>query len=210
MDSLFEIIRRIVRRLPAAVVIFGLALVGCAVCLSISDGVDFAGWRQARLGALKTEGARLHEAMAEVSSRVVFMTASIATEQQRILRFDNVLGKLKALDSNWDQLMGNPQQRANRENRARLEEERGRLSARVAALRQEVTRAGWERDGLEIDLAKTEAAFHATEADSSKIRHYLARAWNLPMGWLKFKWWLAIFLVLYLLVPTPAKSAASR
>jgi len=205
-----EFITRIIVRLVAAGLVLGLPVVMLAVWLGVRDSGDFAGGRRDRLHALSAERAKVQASLGEVHGRMAKITTDLATEQERIRQTAGIIAQLKGLDSSWDKLTGGAQQQANTERREKLEKQQAESIARVAALQTEYTRTGWERDGLEIELAKAEAQLKSLEANQSKAGHYLLRAWNHPVGWLKVKAWVLLVLGLYVLGPFIVRHAKDR
>ena len=68
-------------------------------------------------------------------TRAYKMGAEIAAERAKAEQADKVVEQLKALESSWDRLVGNPeQQKANAEQRARMEAVRGTARAKAAAI----------------------------------------------------------------------------
>ncbi len=66
-----------------------------------------------------------------------------------------VIAQLKGLDSTWDRLTGDAQQRANSERQDKLEKQQARLRQGCGAADGLIfTGVGWERDGLEVALGK--------------------------------------------------------
>ena len=112
-------------------------------------------------------------------------------------------GVLKVLQENqsawrtaWNKLFGeSDQERTDAERRDRLEKMKSDSTARVAQLRETLMRTIWERDGLDIALARIARNNAAAERDDSKTRHYGKRAWNEGRGYA------VALLVAWLLVP---------
>ena len=198
MVGLFKTLRWIVVATAVTGFILGLAVAVGGVWLALRDKGDFEAARQEQLRSLNGERAKVGSALADVHQRMAKITADIATGEERIRQTDGVIGQLKGLDSTWDKLTGDAQQRANSERREKLEKQQAESKAQVAALQADFTRTGWERDGLEIDLAKLDAQLRAAEVKRSKTMHYLNRAWNHPIAGMKVRAW--AFLLLGLVV----------
>ncbi len=207
MGALLKLTRWLCQKAATAGLILGLAVVACGLWLFLKDNVDFDEWRQDALRTLTGERAKIQSALGDVHSRLERITRDVATEQDRIRQTDLVIAQLKGLDSTWDRLTGDAQQKANSERRAKLETMRDEAAAKVAALQTEYTRTTWERDGLEIALGKLDVQLKAVEAKRSKVLHYLDLAWNYQVGRLKVKWWVTIILGLYFFGPTVGKLA---
>jgi DNA repair exonuclease SbcCD ATPase subunit len=161
---------------------------GDAVWLSAHDPVDFAAHRREMLEKFTAEQDRAQAALAAVQSRLAHLQAEHATQQERRRTADQAIASLRAGDhwwsTVWDKLFGDSAQGRTREERlARLEQTKAEATARIAELRETVTRATWERDGVEIDLERVNRGLAAVERDRSKTRHYLSLAWRRSHGY---------------------------
>ena len=207
MGALLKLVRWVLEKTATAGLILGLALAAAGLWLYLRDNVDFDEWRHDVMRTLTGERAKVQSALDDVRLRQNTTSAAIAAEQDRIRQTDKVLAQLGELDSTWDRLTGDPQQKANRERREKLERARTDSAARVAALQADLTRIGWERDGLEIALGKLDTQLRTIEAKRSKVMHYLERVWNYRVGRFTVKWWVILALGLYFLGPTAGKLA---
>ncbi len=205
MGALIKIVRWFLEKTATAGLILGLSLAAGGLWLYLRDNVDFDEWRHDVIRTLTGERAKVQSALDDVRLRLNHTTADIAAEQERIRQADKVIAQLEELDSTWDRITGDPQQRANRERREKLAQTRAESQARVAKLQEDFTRTTWERDGLEIALGKVDAQLRAIEAKRSKVLHYLERIWNYPVGRLTVKGWVYLALGLYFLGPTLGK-----
>ena len=207
MGVLLKLFRWLFSKAATAGLILGLGLAACGLWLFLRDNVDFDEWRHDLLRSINGERAKVQSALGDVHQRMDRLTAEVATEQERIRQTDSVITQLKGLDSTWDKLTGDAQQRANSERREKLEKLRAESAAKVTALQSEFTRTTWERDGLEIALGKLAVQLRTAEAKQSKVMHYLSLAWNYQLGRMKVKWWVIIVLGLYFFGPTAGKLA---
>src|ERR1035437_749545 len=207
MGVLLKLFRWLFQKAATAGLILGLGLAACGLWLFLRDNVDFDEGRHDLLRSINGERAKVQSALGDVHQRMDGLTAEGATEQQRIGQTDSIITQLKGLDSTWDKLTGDAQQRANSERREKLEKLRAESAAKVTALQSEFTRTTWERDGLEIALGKLAVQLRAAEAKQSKVMHYLSLAWNYQLGRMKVKWWVIIMLGLYFFGPTAGKLA---
>src|SRR4051812_42919891 len=124
MGVLLNLIRWLGQKAVTAGVILGLALVACGLWLFLRDNIDFDEWRHDLLRQLTGERAHQQAALEDVHQRLARTTAEIAEEQDQIRQTDKVIAQLKQLDSTWDKLTGDPQQKANTERREKLEKSR--------------------------------------------------------------------------------------
>ena len=201
MGVAVKILRRFAIKVALVGIVLGLALGSLGLWLGLREKVDFAQWRSDRINSIKDGQTKLLSALVKAHERMGKITADLATEQGRIRQAAGVITQLKGLDSTWDRLTGDAQQKANRERREKLEKEQAESKAHLAALQEDYTRIGWERDGLEIELAQLGGQLKTVEASQSKVMHYLGLAWNQPMGGMKFRAWVLLVLGLYFFVP---------
>ena len=207
MAAVLKIVRWLLGKTATAGLILGLGVAASGLWLYLRDNVDFDEWRHDVIRTLTGERAKYQAALSDVQHRLDKTTADIAAEQERIRQTDNVITQLTGLDSTWDRITGDAQQKANRERKTKLEETKAASIARVAALQTEYHRTTWERDGLEIALGKVDTQLRTIESKRSKVAHYLERVWNYRVGRTTVKNWVLIALALYFLGPTAGKVA---
>ena len=207
MGVLIKLTRWLFQKAATAGLILVLGLAASGLWLFLRDNVDFDEWRHDVIRTLTGERTKIQSALGDVHQRLDRLTAGIATEQDRIQQADRVIAQLKELDSTWDRLTGDAQQKANSERREKMEKLRADSAAQVAAMQTEYTRTTWERDGLEIALGKLEVQLRTAEAKQSKVMHYIEKVWNYQLGRLKVKWWVILALGLYFFGPTVGKLA---
>jgi len=210
MGVLVKFIRWVGEKFAAAILIVALSLAAGGLWLFLQDNVDFDQWRQDLVRSINGERAKVQAALGDVHQRMDRLAVEITAEQARAKQADSVIAQLRDLESTWDRLTGQAeQQKTNAERLANVSALRATLTARIQALQQEFTRTTWERDGLEIALGKLDARLQAAEAQQSKVRHYLERIWNHPLGRgvirMPVKGWVAVFLVGYFCGPTAGK-----
>ena len=171
-----------------------------ALWLAVRDPVDFEADSRAKLARFITEQDRAQVALAAVQSRLARLQGELATETERRRTAERALASLQAGDhwwsKAWDRLFGDSAEVRTKEERlARLEKAKIDATARIAELKDSITRATWERDGVEIDLARVNRSLAAVERDRSKTRHYLALAWR------RLRWYVALALAAWFLAP---------
>ena len=184
----------------AAGLILGLVLAAGALWLGLRDQGDYEARRAETIRAISDERARVQASLGDVHQRMSKLTADLAAEQARIRQTDGVITQLKSLESTWDKLTGDAQQKANTERREKLEKERLASVDREARWQTDYRRTGWERDGLEIELSKLDARLRTVESNQSKALHYLGQAWNHRVGGMRQKGWMILVLGLSFLV----------
>jgi hypothetical protein len=207
---LLKFFRWVFEKFAAGVLIVTLGFAACALWLFLKDNVDFDQWRREIVRSLNGERTKVQSALADVNQRIGRIGAEITAEEQRAGQADKVIANLKELASTWDRYVGNrAQQKTNDERLASMTTLRQSLTTKIQSLRQEMMRATWERDGLEIALGRLDTRLQQVEARRSKVLHYVEGAWNyqLGRGWLKLpvKWWAVVALGLYFAGPTAGK-----
>lgn len=212
MGYLLKFIRWVFERFAAAALIVALGLAACGLWVFLKDNVDFDQWRQDVVRTLNGKRAEVRAALGDVHQRMDRISAEISAEQERVRLADGAIAKLKELESTWDRFIGNPeQQKANAQQIEKMTELRTGLTAKVAQLQRDFTRATWERDGLEIALGKLDVQMAEVEAQRSRVMHYLEQTWDYPLGRgfvrMAVKWWIGLFLVCYFFGPSAGKLA---
>jgi hypothetical protein len=210
MGYLIKLLRWIFEKFAAAALIVTLALAAGGLWLFLKDNIGFDQWRQDFVRALTGQRAEIRSALDDVVLRIDRLGGQIAAEQDRLKLADGAIAKLKELESTWDRFIGNPaQQKANAEQIEKLNGQRETIAAKIEELKQTRTRAGWERDGLEIALGKLDVQVAEVEAKRSKVLHYFEQLWEYPLGrgvvTMAVKWWVVVFLGLYFIGPSIGK-----
>ena len=182
-------------RFVAGLLLVAVWLGGYALRLYRLDGTDYGQRQQARIAALVAQRDMLQGSVTAVAARRTDRAAALAAEETRARQADKVIASLRALESTWDRLVGNPaQQQANAEQIRRMEEMRDTARSQAAAIKQELPRLTWEKDGLEIDLGRLSGELRREENDRSPAWHYLSLAGRKSRGWL------ALLAVLYVAI----------
>ena len=195
MASPIRFLRPITARFVAGLLLVAVWLGGYALRLYRLDGTDYGQRQQARIAALVAQRDMLQGSVTVVAARRTDRAAALAVEETRARQADKVIASLRALESTWDRLVGNPaQQQANAEQIRRMEEMRDTARSQAAAIKQELPRLTWEKDGLEIDLGRLSGELRREENDRSPAWHYLSLAGRKSQGWL------ALLAVLYVAI----------
>jgi hypothetical protein len=183
LSLLYRLTAWLVPKISVAVLIVVVGLAAYAVWLCARDHVDFAAHRLELLQRFGGEQRHLQVALAEVQQRIARFRGERAAQQERLRTADRAMRGLRADESwwrsVWDKLFGDAAEIRTKEERlARLEQTKADATARAAELKVSITRATWERDGLEITLSRADKNLAAVERDRSKTMHYLALAWR--------------------------------
>ncbi|HRJ46147.1 MAG TPA: hypothetical protein PKY38_02215 [Opitutaceae bacterium] len=185
MATFLKLLRWVVERAAVAVAIVVIALAAYGLWLFLRANVDFELQRNELLITLTGERAQIREALLDVGQRLQAKGEEIAAEEERIRRAEGVIERLKALESTWDRLVGNPeQQRANREQMQRMEQIKTEAKGRIETLQREQTRMTWERNGLEMTLGRLDVRLQEAEAQKSRFTEYVREAWRQTRGWI--------------------------
>jgi hypothetical protein len=185
------------QKLAIAALIVVLGVAAYALWMFVREQGDFNLQRDAMRRDLAQKRDQLTAAKIEVEKRLSEFQAGIEVQRERVKRAQRVIDLLQSMESWWDRLWGNPsQQKANEEQVKRMEELKTGALGQVAELTKTVTRAAWEKDGIEIELARVGREISGIEASKSKVAHYLYAAWH------EAKWYVALALASYFLGPT--------
>ena len=195
MASTIRFLHRVRVRSVAGLLLVAASLGGCAFRLYRQDGTDYRQRQDSRIAALVAQRDLLQGSVTAVAARRTDNTAALAAEETRALQADKVIASLRALESTWDRLVGNPaQQLDNAEQIKRMEQMRDTARSKAVAIKQELLRLTWEKDGLEIDLGRLTGEMRREENDRSPTWHYLLLAGKKSRGWL------ALLAVLYIAI----------
>lgn len=179
MGALARFVSWCLQKLTFGLLLLGLGLAGLGLWLYVRDNVDFDLRRQELVRALTGETGKLREALKDVQVRMDGMTADVARNEQRAAEAARLAGELEALNSGLNRLTTSGEQvKLNDERLGRLRQTEQEARAQVAALREALKRAQWEKDGLQIALGKLEVQLQAAERQKSKVMHYAQTAWE--------------------------------
>ncbi len=211
LTYVFQFIRWVFQKFAGGVLIVGLGVVGCGLWLYLHDRIDVDQWRVEAVRNITGERALAKKALEDVQRRMVRIQLEIEAEQDRGKQADKIIAQLHDLESTWDKLTGNTVQRkANDERIATLTATRVEAANKEEKLRQDFTRATWERDGLEVTLGKLDAKMEKVqEEEQSRAMAFADRVWNYELGLgrivLAVKEWAALALLLYFFGPMVGK-----
>lgn len=206
MGLILSFFRWLAAKFAVALLLVVLGLGAGAAWLHLREGMDLEDWRRDALRLVGGQRDQTKAARADVVARMDRLAGEIAAEKARDKLAEGAIEKLRELESLWDRLIGNPeQQKENARQIERLTERRHAIARHVAELQRDLTRATWERDGLDLALGKLEERLAEIEARRSRVLTYLERLWEQPMGhagWaLPVKWWIVVFLGSYFIAP---------
>lgn len=201
LSLLYRLASWLVQKVGVGVLIVVIGLGAYAVWLFARDHIDFDAHRLELLRILTGEQKHLQAALGDVKQRITGLESDLTAQQERLRTVDRVITAIRADDSwwqsVWDKLFGDSAEvRTKDERLAKLEKMKADSTARIAELRTTITRATWERDGMEIALGRVEKNVARVERNKSKVLHYLNQAW------LKVRWYVIVALASWFLGPT--------
>jgi hypothetical protein len=190
----------LIRKIGVATLLIVLGLGAYTFWLSARDPVDFGLRRLELLRGLTGEQKQLLAALGDLQQRLAGLETGLAAQRERLRTADRAMAALRADDTwwrtVWDKLFGDTDLVRTKEERlARLEQVKADATARVAELRSTIIRMTWERDGVEIDLARVNRNLAAVERDRLKTLHYLSLAWQ------RSRWYVIAALAAWFLAP---------
>ena len=199
-SGLSRTVSQLVRRIGVPVLLLALGLGTYAGWLASRDHTDFAQHRIESLNSLAARQQSLQAARAAVQQRIAKLETDLAAEQARLRAADRAITARRAHESwwraVWDKMFGaGAEPGTGGEQPDQPEKIRADAAARIAGLRRARIQTTWERDGIEIDLARVNREFAAVERDRSKMGHYLNVAWR------RSRWYLVAALAAWVLVP---------
>ncbi len=200
ITSLYRLAKWLVQKLAAGVLIVVLGLAAYGLWLFLRDNVDFDAVRRQFLSELNGERQHTRAALDDTNKRMAAMQAGLAQQQGRAQMAGRAIHELEQMRSMWASLFGDrEQQQTYSVQLEHMEQVKHAADERAVELQQELVRAQWEKDGLEIALGKLDKRISLAEANQSRVVHYLLLAWD------KTKWYVAAALGLYFLGPTLGK-----
>jgi hypothetical protein len=156
-----------------------LGVAGFGLWLYWRDNIDFDLRRQDLIRAMTGETGKLREALKDVQVRMDGMQVDLTRQEQRATEAARLATELDALNSGLNRLTTpSDQVKINDDRLARLRQTEQESRERMAALRESLKRAQWEKDGLGIALGKLEVQLQAAERQKSKLLHYAHAAWD--------------------------------
>lgn len=174
----------LLQRLALALLLAGLALGGLGLWTFLRDGGDFPTRRQKQVRALTAEAGDLKSALGEIGTRMAAIRTEIAAQKERAEQAAKVGRQLDELSSGFNRLTtAAAQLQENKERLARMQQMMANSLQRAAELEQSLVRNQWEKDGLEIALARKQQELGAVLADNSKLRHYARATWAAYGRW---------------------------
>jgi len=179
MGALARFFSWTLQKVTFAFVLAVLGLGALGLWIFLRDRMDFDVRRMELVRALTGETKKLEAALADVQARMAQTRAEISAQEQRAAQAAKVAKDLADFNSGLSRLTTSSAQV--RENEARLVSMRkmeAEARQKAAGLQQALTRAQWEKDGLEIALGRMRVQVKKAEEEKSKIVHYAREAWE--------------------------------
>lgn len=128
---------------------------------------------------LQAEVAKNRDALAAVETKIALQPSAIAAQELRARQAAKVAQELDDLGSGLNRLTTDGAQvKENEARQARLKQMEADATSRVGELKQELVRAQWEKDGLELARDRTLGQLRAADANQSPAKHYALVAWD--------------------------------
>jgi hypothetical protein len=168
----------LLRKLALALLLVVLGVTGVGLGLFLADKGDFDLRRQETVRALTGDIAGLGTDLAAVGTRLDVARTELAAQRERAAQAAKVAIELEALSSGFNRVTTSSEQlRENEERRERMRQMVADSGKRAAELVQGLTRTQWEKDGLEIAMARKQEQLATATATSSAALHYAREAW---------------------------------
>ncbi|HVT73002.1 MAG TPA: hypothetical protein VHD61_07685 [Lacunisphaera sp.] len=148
------------------------------------DAGDFESQRRARVNRLTAEISRLQAAAADTEARATATRVEIAARKNRAAQAERVGRELEDLGGGLSWLTTPAAQRAENEARlARMRQMQAESLKKAVELEQAAVRLQWEKDGIEIALARQQEELAAVRAERSLAWHCARIVWNRHGTW---------------------------
>ena len=142
-------------------------------------GGTFEQHQQQARRTLQAELAKNRDALAAVEAKIALQPSAIAAQELRARQAAKVAQELDDLGSGLNRLTTDGAQvKENEARQTRLKQMEADATGRVGELKQELVRAQWEKDGLEIARDRTLGQLRAADANQSPAKHYALVAWD--------------------------------
>ena len=142
-------------------------------------GGTFEQHQQQARRTLQAELAKNRDALAAVEAKIALQPLAIAAQELRARQAAKVAQELDDLGSGLNRLTTDGAQvKENEARQTRLKQMEADATGRVGELKQELVRAQWEKDGLEIARDRTLGQLRAADANQSPAKHYALVAWD--------------------------------
>ena len=170
----------LLKKLLLAAVLTGAVLAALGWWLFRAEGGGtFEQHQQQARRTLQTELAKNRDALAAVEAKIALQPSAIAAQELRARQAAKVAQELDDLGSGLNRLTTDGAQvKENEARQTRLKQMEADATGRVGELKQELVRAQWEKDGLEIARDRTLGQLRAADANQSPAKHYALVAWD--------------------------------
>lgn len=179
MQALARLMTWLLKKLTFGVLLLVAGVACFGLWIFVRDNVDLDLRRSELLRALAGEARKIEAAVADVEARMAQLRTEVAAQERRAVDASRVAREVEVQSSGFGRITLSSEQLA--ENNARLERMR-RMEAdsrkRIIELEDLLTRAQWEKDGLQIALGRVALRRDEVAAEVSKVEHYAREAWN--------------------------------
>jgi hypothetical protein len=179
MTFLARILSWCLRKLTFGVVLVIAGVVGFGAWIYLRDDFTIEQRRIELVRALNGQRGQMKAALADVEARMAAQRDEVAAQERRAREAARLIVELTDLNSGLNRLSASAEQvRLNEQRLARLRETEAEARLKVADLRQALTRAQWEQEGLTLALGRLEQQIATAEAQKSRMIDFLREAWS--------------------------------
>lgn len=203
MGALARFVSWLLQKLTLSVALLIVGVAGFALWIFLREHVDLDLRRQELVRVLNGQNRQIRSALDGVELRIAEMQASLVRHEQRAREAARIATDIAAMNSGLNRLgTSNEQLRRNEERIVSLRELEAEARREAATVRESLTRAEWERDGLKIALGRLDARLREAEAQKSRVVEYAREAWA------RYGLYLVTIVLLWLIAPPLGRLAA--
>ncbi len=187
-------------KLGAAVLIVVLALAGVGIWLYVNDQVDAETRRLEYLDTLRDTQTRLTLEKGAALVELQNLRESAKQQEERIAQAQQIIQKLEALRSWWQEWFGDSeQQQANEDQLARMTILESKAQIDLEGMLRDIRNGEIAVEDLQFQLQSVDRDMASAEKSQSAAAHYLRDAWD------RSKVYLLVALILFFVGPTIIK-----
>jgi len=174
----------LLRKVMLALGLAGLALFALGWWSYQREGNDYESHRREVLRGLTLELARLRDAAETTAARMAAARVEIAAQKERAAQAGRVARQIEDLGSGLNRLTTSAAQQAEDEQRrTRMKQMEKGSFQRATELEQGLVHSQWEKDGIEIAVARKQQELAAARADRTLLVHYARVTWTRHGRW---------------------------
>lgn len=179
MGAVAKFFSWVLRKLTFGVVLAAAGLAGFGLWLYVRENVDLEQLRQETVRELTGRTAQTRTAWEDVKVRLDGIRVEAARWRDREAEAARLRAGLEAETGALARLSTPAEQvKLNEERLARLRQIETEARDAQARLAEQITRAEWERDGLQVALGRLDGQLREAEARKSELAHYARLTWE--------------------------------